>query len=100
MIHRLVLWTFKSEFGAIMASIGLRKDLGIEVPMMDSQARQAESDADSDEALFSHFRATGDRAVLASLFERHVQTVAALCYRIISPALAEEAAQEVFLQVL
>jgi RNA polymerase sigma factor (sigma-70 family) len=58
------------------------------------------NDAESDEGLFERYRTAGDRAALAALFERHIGTVAGICARMLSTVLAEEAAQETFIQAI
>ena len=59
-----------------------------------------ELSGESDEQLFERFRDRADRVALAALVERHVDTVAAACARILPPQLAEEAAQETFVQAI
>ena len=56
--------------------------------------------SESDEALFERFRDGGDRAALAALVERHVETVGGVCARIVPAQLADEAVQETFVQAI
>ena len=54
----------------------------------------------TDEVLLDGFRLHGSRRALTVLFERHLDNVARLCSRMLPPALAEEAAQETFVEVI